>query len=444
MQAGDTHRDAHYYDVLVKHAFGSYRDLLVEVTHSPGMGLWLTYTSSRKANGVYAPDENYAREIMQLFTIGLDELNIDGTAKLDAAGDTIASYEQLDVEELARVFTGWNVRGNKFGKISAAASDYTRPMSFYSDYHDFGAKTLLGATIPAGLTGDEDIEAAIDILMAQPSMAPFVSKQLIKRLVTSNPSPAYVARVAQVFKDTTGNLKEVTRAILLDDEARASYAEASHFGKVKEPVLAFTELLRHLHVSYYPYPFINSKGEAINFYSFGIDFNAAFGQTPLASPTVFNFYSPDYTPNDPSFRDQGLVSPELEIISPQSVTHFANATFNILARNHEGYLLPDVPHFKPENYLLISYRDELKVIKAALDGDYAKITDVTYKTKAVDKLMAYMNQKFTSGELSDAQMFTIKTKAKGVNYNADISGARRMVSEILRLVLASNTYMVQR
>ena len=252
---------SYYYDILARNAFGNYRDILLEVSKSPAMGVYLTHQGNKKYDAATnrQPDENYAREIMQLFSIGLSELNLDGTPKLDDKGKSIPTYTQKDVEELSRVFTGWDLAlNNRYGNASTTQGSYTQEMEFTSEYHDFESKVILGENIAAGLSGEEDLEAAIDILMQHDNIAPFISKHLIMRLVTSNPTPEYVARVSSVFnnnsKGVKGDLKAVVRAILLDKEARLGEEENPNFAKFKEPILAYTQLLRTFDVNFIDEP----------------------------------------------------------------------------------------------------------------------------------------------------------------------------------------------
>ena len=237
-----------YNDILLKHAFGNYRDLLSDISYSPAMGVYLSHQGNRKANikRQTSPDENFARELMQLFTLGLYQLDPDGTPLSDRHGQKIPTYSQQDVMELARVFTGWDLVGNKrFGNKQRNQGSYLEAMEFTPKLHDSGSKTLLGETIPEKLSGQEDVEAALDIVFSQPSVAPFISRLLIQRLVSSNPSSGYIHRVSAVFEDNgqgvRGDLKAVIKAILMDREARqiSDIEEHSIAKKIKEPVISF-------------------------------------------------------------------------------------------------------------------------------------------------------------------------------------------------------------
>jgi uncharacterized protein (DUF1800 family) len=305
-----------YFDILTRNALGNYRDLLLEISHSSSMSLYLTFNGNRKnyqegTTTIY-PDENYAREIMQLFTIGLYQLNLDGTAKHDAQGNTIPTYTQEDITEVARLFTGWDIKRNRrYGRIGFVRGDLTHPVELTEEYHDGEEKHILGVTIPAGLGADEEMERFIDILMAHQNIAPFISKQLIMRLVKSNPSPAYVERVSEVFNDNgegvKGDLKAVVKAIFLDPEFGNDIAPQ----KFKEPIIAWTQVLRAFNAQNYDTFKVKDKDFNITDAFF---INAPnLGQSPSRAFSVFNFYDNDYIPNNDYFKSNGLVAPELQI-----------------------------------------------------------------------------------------------------------------------------------
>ncbi len=330
---------AHYYDLLAKHAFGNFRVLLGAMARSPAMGIYLSHQGNRKANTARKtlPDENFARELMQLFTIGLYELNQDGTAKTDAAGNLVPTYTQEDIEELSRVVTGWDLQFNSaYGRLWQHEGSVVHPMEFNPDEHDFGEKQLLGQTIAANIPAGRDLDVALDILFEHPNTAPFISKHLIQRLVTSNPTPDYVARVAAVFADNgegvRGDLKATLKAILLDLEARTStLVQQADYGKVVEPLLTLTGILRAFNAEpvagwynerlEYPEP-----ARVNGFYFFRSDHRWPLGQAALRSPSVFNFYSPDFVPQD-HFYNSGrdgaaLVLPEMQLRTPTNIAGF--------------------------------------------------------------------------------------------------------------------------
>jgi uncharacterized protein (DUF1800 family) len=314
---------ADYYDVLVLNAFGNYRDLLEAVTLHPAMGVYLSMLGNQKPNPALSirPDENYARELMQLFSIGLVELNLDGTVRTDTNGQPIPTYDQQVIEGFAHVFTGWHYAGApSFPTASRNDNNQTVPMQLYPAYHDTGSKTLLnGFTIPAGQTGDQDLQMALDNIFNHPNVGPFIAVRLIQRLVTSNPSPGYVARVAAVFNDNgfgvRGDLGAVVKTILLDEEARPDmHMEID--GKLKEPILRLTQLWR-------AYDGASQSGVFPLAPAYII-----LGQGPLQSPSVFNFFSPFHAPAG-EIRNSGLVAPELQIATEYQNTFITNYFFLI-------------------------------------------------------------------------------------------------------------------
>lgn len=310
---------AAWLDLLEAHAFGNLRTLLQAVSTSLQMGVYLTFRGNPKANAATGtvPDENYARELMQLFTIGLVELNEDGTPRL-AGGQPVEAYTQDDVTGLARVFTGWD---QDLAGGNTDTPDYQRrPMTQVASRYETGAKTFLGLTIPAGTPATAALTATLDRLFAHPNVGPFWSRQLIQRLVTSNPSPAYVQRVSRVFADdgrgARGNLRAVVRAILLDDEARGTAARASTTaGKLREPILRLTAWARAFAAT--------SPSDA---WAIGNTGNpgTALGQSPLRSPSVFNFFRPGYVPPGSAMAGLALVAPEFQLANESSVVGYLN------------------------------------------------------------------------------------------------------------------------
>lgn len=308
-----------YYDTLLAHAFGNYRDLLRDVTLHPAMGIYLSHVNNRRSDPIdnIFPDENYAREVMQLFSIGLFELNIDGSPRLDDEGDPIPTYTNVDIREFAKIFTGLSFGGaNAF--FGNADPNFLSPMQMFDAEHEPGEKTLLnGIVVPAGQTGLQDIEAAIDNLFNHPNVGPFIGKQLIQRLVTSNPSPAYVERVARAFDgDDTGvrgDMRAVIRAVLLDPEAAAGTTTASDFGKLREPVVRYASILRQFGAN-------SSDGFIANT---GYFLQELAKQHPLSAPSVFNFFLPVHSPAG-EIAALGLVAPEFQITTSNSIVGLSN------------------------------------------------------------------------------------------------------------------------
>ena len=312
---------ANHWENLEKHAFGNFRTLLEAVTLSSAMGSYLNTKGNQKSEPVTgrAPDENYAREVMQLFTIGLYQLNADGSLKLDATGKPIETYDNNDIQGLARVFTGWNTAAGQdpLGILPAAAYRHGLPMTLNPSLHSPEEKRFLGITIPAGTDGITSLKIALDALFNHPNTAPFVCKQLIQRLVTSNPSPAYVGRVARVFanngQNVRGDLQAVWMAILLDPEATQWPTDASA-GKLREPVVRLVQWGRTFAAT-------SSDGS----WSLGhTDADTALGQMPLLAPSVFNFFRPGYVPPNSELSTLRLVAPELQIATEPTVTGYIN------------------------------------------------------------------------------------------------------------------------
>jgi uncharacterized protein (DUF1800 family) len=315
---------ATYYDLLANDAFGNFRQLLQDVTLSPSMGNYLNMLRNAKANPAKgtSADENYAREVQQLFTIGLSELQPDGTLMLDTSGLPIATYDQNEIVQTANVFTGWSYYSASANpSFYGAAADFTDPMMVYPLYHDVTQKTVVNNTvIPAGQDGAADLKMELDALFNHPNTGPFICQQLIQRLVTSNPSPAYVYRVAQVFANdgtgTRGNLAAVVKAVLLDYEARStSLAADAGFGKLKEPLLRMTAIYRAFNGASQEgrYPIFNAQNN--------------LDQAALRSPTVFNFFDPGYVQQGP-LASAGLLAPEFEITTASTSISVPNNIYS--------------------------------------------------------------------------------------------------------------------
>ncbi len=306
-----------YWRIFRDNAFGNYRDLIRAVTLSPAMGNYLNMANNNKANPSKgtAANENYSRELMQLFTLGLTQLNPDGSAVLDSNKNPVATYDQAVVTSQAKAFTGWTypTAPGATAKTNNPAY-YTGQMFAVEAEHDMTSKTVVsGIVIPAGQTAEQDLESVLDALMSQPTMAPFVSRQLIQHLVTSNPSPAYIQRVSSVFTNdgagVTGNLQAVITAILTDPEARAgddpSAAPNPNFGHMREPVLFMANLLRGLNAT------LGASSAPYNDATL-------MGQELFYPPTVFSYFSPLYT------VPGGAPAPEFGIYSTQTAAERAD------------------------------------------------------------------------------------------------------------------------
>jgi len=404
-----------YMDILNRNAFGSFRQLLEEVTLSPSMGVYLDMLSNDKENPETGqnPNENFAREILQLFSIGLYSLHPDGTLQLDSWGLPIDTYNQDTIKGFAQVFTGWtfaNQDHSEEWRFYWPEPDWRHPMQVWPEHHSPGSKRLLnGVTLPAGQAAQTDLAAALDNIHQHPNAGPFFCRQLIQRLVTSNPSPPFVYRCAQAFANNgqgvRGDLKAVVRSILLDWEARSTEARNQPgYGKLREPVLRFVALLRAL----------RAQPPADGRFRYYWQSNAEWGlnQGPYQAPTVFNFFDPAYAQPGP-IAGGGLVSPELQIINETSVFGSTNFLHPVI---FEGYTDDDDP----------------------LTLDYSYFTSVAGNSTA---LLDRVNLIFYAGLLS-AETRTIFAEALAdPDFPAD---PRDRVSELLWLVSLSPEFMGQR
>ncbi|HZP67050.1 MAG TPA: DUF1800 domain-containing protein [Rudaea sp.] len=417
-----------YYDILTDDAFGNYRDLLKDVTLSPAMGGYLSMLNNQKPNATYniRPDENYAREILQLFSIGLVQLNGDGTTPL-VSGQPIPTYDQSTVQGFARIFTGWSYNGCTTGfwtdpLTQNCPPDFVDPMTPVEQYHDESdTKQLLSYSGTSGLTpaggqAQADLDNALDNVFNHPNVGPFISKQLIQRLVTSNPSPAYVARVATVFNNNgqgvRGDLRAVVDAVLLDREARSGqWLDPVHFGKVREPLLRLTHFWRVLGARHYggdgnPYRYTEYHPENV------VD------EAPLRAPSVFNFFRPDFAPKG-EIAQVGLVAPEMQI-STDSVTTEITNTFN--ARIF--YMNADRPNTTCGS--------------AHPWGDVCvDLTQEALIAADPQALVSRYDLLFLSGQMSPYMRTTL------VNFLTSIHDNTKRVQYALSLILTSPEYLVQ-
>ncbi|MFO1293930.1 MAG: DUF1800 family protein [Rubrivivax sp.] len=348
---------AAYLDVLWDNAFGNYRDLMEGVSTSVAMGLYLTFLGSVKANPTTGsiPDENYARELMQLFTIGLYQINPDGTQIL-AGGSPVPAYTQADVSQGARVWTGCT-----YANADNTTPDRLRlPMAINAAQHESGASSFLGIAIPAGTSGAAARTLALDGLFNHPNVPPFVGRQLIQRLVTSNPSAAYVARVAAVFANNgsgvRGDMKAVIRAILTDREARDDGQVTSmSFGKLREPVVRLVHWARAFHVTsptrLWPFGNVSSSANRI-------------GESPGHAPSVFNWFRPGYAPPGTALANNGRVAPEFQITNEPSVIAYVNYMQSVIV-NGAGEAKPDYSALSAIVADSQALLDELNLVLAA-------------------------------------------------------------------------------
>ena len=491
----DQHPDglAYYYDILSTNAFGNFRTLLEQVTLSPAMGIYLNMLGNQRADlsQNLHPDENYAREINQLFTIGLVMLNVDGSQKL-AAGQPIPTYSQSVVSNFAHVFTGWNWAtcpvNNYSGCISSpGVLDYQQPMVPFVAHHDNGTDTtndvvnkqllsypgavssdnsLGSGVLGSGGTPQSDLTFALNNIFQHPNVAPFISKQLIQRLVTSNPTPAYVGRVAAIFNDdgseshVRGNLRAVIQAILLDSEARLGQWQAPDaFGKLREPLLRLTHFWRATGsrhhcgkdftsggVSYHyanPYRFAGfatAWDVADSVYASGV------GQAPLDADTVFNFFKPTFVPQG-EMAQRNLFGPEFQTdtdtLSTNSTTSIATKTFGIdlTATACTGDSCP--PNSCTDQ--MAGFGDV--AINRAEDLPLAGSTTNGGKSDPADNLVNAYNTRFMSGQMSPFMRQALLNVLNPIGAStapADTDWRSLRVNVALLLILTSPEYMVQK
>jgi len=420
-----------YWDILNRHAFGNFRDLLQDITLNPAMGVFLNTRGNRAADPRTGrvPDENYAREVMQLFTIGLFELNPDGTNRL-VNGNPVETYTSEDVTGLAKVFTGYDfdLGGLAFtpevgGTRQIPDAEYARrPMTAdptrwvparTTGFHSSEAKTFLGLTIPAGTTAPESLRRALDHLFNHPNVGPFFARQMIQRLVTSNPSAAYVGRVAAIFANNgqgrRGDLAAVFKAILTDNEALDPANVANpNVGKLREPVLRYVQLARTFGAR------SNSGNWQVGDLS---DPASALGQSPLRSPSVFNFFRPGYFPTNTEIANRGLLAPEFQLVNETSVAGYVN------------------------------------FIERAITGGRTPVADITLDFSAEiaiaqdsAALLDRLDLLLTGRQLSQSARDIVRTAMEDVPLTASSTNADRLrrVQIGVALVLASTDYLIQK
>jgi uncharacterized protein (DUF1800 family) len=431
---------AHHFDILCKHAFGSFRQLLEEVTLSVAMGSFLNTLYNEKEDPVTGrlPDENYAREVMQLFTIGVNQLEIDGTPKTGADGRPLDAFTQADVTNLARVFTGW-VLDDSAGVTSITVGPFTnhvlnveytrKPMVLRPHRHSLLEKRFLGTTIPAGTEGVASLKIALDTLAGHPNVGPFFSRQMIQRLVTSDPTPAYVERVARVFNDdgsgARGNLKAVFRAILLDDEARgaASLASPTH-GKLREPMLRFAQWGRAFKLT--------SKAGTWKVTPPNWNGNS-LGQYPLRAPSVFNFFRPGYVPPNTGFAARKATAPEFQLVNETNVSQYINFMQNVLPNG----LWVNGPELLEQP--MGSTPTDGHDIKPDYSAEMALASDPA-------ALVRHLNLILAAGRLSQATETAIIEAVKSDRITATSSDGAKLgnVCRAILFVMCSAGYLVQK
>lgn len=415
----DTQQASHmvaYHKILSQHAFGNYRNLMRDMTLNPGMGNFLDMVRSTRTS----PNENYAREILQLFSIGLFMLNQDGTLQRDAQGNPIPTYDQNTVNNFTKVFTGWGFCNTQATCPSFVTGtvNYKDPMVLNQNNHDVTAKTLLSypnapnVSIAANTNGTTELDQALDNIFNHPNVAPFVSRYLIQQLVTSDPTPAYVGRVAAVFNNNgsgvRGDLKAVVKAILLDPEARGNLKTDPNYGKLREPVQFATNVLRSFGVTA-----ASGSGQSDGYIN---PQTASMGQNAFNAPTVFNYYSPDYV-----VPGTALNGPEFGIMT--TGTAIARANFV----NTMVYNRINVSSFAPTGTAI--NLTEMQAIAAA-DASGNLLVDA-------------LNQKMMHGAMSAQMRSTILTAVQAVANTGSTASLDR-AKQAIYLIATSSQYQVQR
>jgi uncharacterized protein (DUF1800 family) len=447
---------ASYYDVLLQNAFGNYRTLLDKITYHPTMGTYLTFLNNHatdEAKLIY-PDENYAREIMQLFSIGLYKLNPDGTEIKDGNGKSIPTYNNDDIANLAKVFTGlsWG-DGDYLGIRSKDYWSYTKRMKFYGldssdakknpwktnprivDGHERGTKTFLGSVVDptasrTAMQGEQDIQDALNIIFNHPNVGPFVVRRLIQRLVTSNPSSAYIQRISNVFNNNgsgvRGDLKAVIRAILLDQDARNCCGDdADTFGHLREPFIRYMNLVKGLNLTAQGGVYRNAMVRVYD----------KTEQSPLYSNSVFNFYSPNYQPNGP-LKDAGKTGPEFQLLSAQTLAGYFNALHDWIIND---YVVEYYDLFTGETY------KAQQNPKFDLTSDYP----LTRNDK-IPQLLDKYNLILANGRLSAQTLKLIGDAIKSMPYIEDVNGvpatteAFRRTRMCIYLIMTSPDYIINK
>ncbi len=439
---------AHYYDKLLDGAFGNYKDILSEISLHAAMGYYLSHFNNPKAvpEENLHPDENYAREIMQLFSIGLYELNNDGTHQLDNDGNSIPTYDNADIKEMAKIFTGlgpgginenvWWTDEPYFG-LGIFGIDWTVPMAMYEDFHEPGIKVILkNDTIPANQLGLDDIDEAINVLFNHQNVPPFVSYRLIQRLIKSNPTPNYVERIANVFIDNgngvRGDMAAIIKAILLDEEARnGEYMFEQHSSRLREPLVRHMQITKGLEI-------VEEPGGR---YWHNFDYDNSLKQQILFAPTVFNFFLPNHQPVG-DIANSGMVSPEFKIHDTSSSINYFNAAYRWT--RDWGELINSGRYF---------YNSDLVNDDGSIGGwdmygfgetyiDYEAYTDLA---DTPELLINELDKVLTHGQLSDEVRQSLRDNLPNISWDGyEYGWERERVRTAIYLITVSPDFAVIR
>ncbi len=433
---GDGTSNMTYYDFLYQGAFGNYKDILTKVSLSVPMGNYLSHFRNQKADIIEKtyPDENYAREIMQLFSIGLNMLNLDGSLILDANGNSVPTYNIDNIAEMAKIFTGLGVAytdeglpNNDFNRTWSY--DKQQPMKMFDDFHSKGEKNILpGVTISAGQSGMTDINQTLDVLFNHQNVGPFISKRLIQHLVKSNPSNSYVRRISTIFnnngKGVRGDLKAVVQAILLDPEARdCNWIDNPNNGKLIQPVERFITLFKAFKIT-------TPSGR----YWFD-DFYELFdetGQSFFSSPSVFNFYSPFYA-EDEYIAPQNLLSPEFQILNSVTAIAYINEMEDAIkirpfknrtmASENTEWL-----EYNPEDEAFLDFSEEI----------------IIYNTQGVNALLERLDLLLCRGQLGTATKALIANAIQEFEANSSSYDSTDAVKDAIYFTMMSPNYIIQK
>ncbi len=497
---------SNFYDMLKAHADGTYRSLIENVALHPIMAQYLSHLKNQKATydaqgkALTSPDENFAREIMQLFSIGLIDMHPDGSLKLGANGLPLATYTQDDIAALSRVFTGWSFskRNNPSNTNTVAdntsffqsngnerfEASWTNPLKQFATYHDTASKQWLGLTIPAGLSGEQELDIVLDHLATHPNTAPFICRRLIQRLVTANPSPGYLYRVSTTFTNSGGNIGTTVRAILLDTEARSTALAdgMAGSGKVREPLLRYLAALRGLgaksqlpltDLSPYGYP----SSELAKFPAGTTivrvgDTDSTLGQTPHSPPSVFNWFLPDFSPSG-SLPANGLVSPELQIANENSTFTAANYLYTLIdsSTGQGGEALVNQveagsPYTSSSDNLIIPYETTLEplylsVMDTSRDGtvDLNEYRNATLIRAACEAVLDRVDLVLCGGALKarygnttgkpraailDAAVLVRSSSNTSSTLGTHVTSMRERIEDIVWLVVSCPEFLVQK